>query len=65
MAKVNSSDGGSRLCLIQDDDWTPTRSRRARVRRKDEAFGPYAEAWLQYRISSHAPAISTDACWTG
>ncbi|QNF93784.1 site-specific integrase [Janibacter sp. YB324] len=35
--------------LIQDDDWTPTKSRRARVIRATESFGPYAEAWLEYR----------------
>lgn len=35
--------------LIQDDDWTPTKSRRAKVIRATESFGPYAEAWLEYR----------------
>lgn len=35
--------------LIQDDNWTPTKSRRARVIRATESFGPYAEAWLEYR----------------
>lgn len=35
--------------LIQNDDWTPTKSRRARVIRATESFGPYAEAWLEYR----------------
>lgn len=35
--------------LIQNDEWTPARSRRARVRRSAEAFGPYAESWLEFR----------------
>lgn len=35
--------------LIQYDDWSPTRSRRAKVIRATEAFGPYAEAWLEHR----------------
>jgi integrase len=35
--------------LIQEDEWSPTRSRRAQVRRRAEAFGPYAEAWLTHR----------------
>lgn len=35
--------------LIQDDRWSPARSRRAKVRRATEAFGPYAEAWLEHR----------------
>ena len=32
--------------LLQDDNWTPARSRRAKVRRSTEYFGSYAEAWL-------------------
>ncbi|WP_228266486.1 tyrosine-type recombinase/integrase [Ornithinimicrobium ciconiae] len=35
--------------LIQEDDWSPTKSRRAKVRRTAEAFGPYARAWLEHR----------------
>ena len=35
--------------LIQDDTWSPTRSRRAKVARTAEAFGPYAGAWLSQR----------------
>lgn len=35
--------------LIQDDTWSPTRSRRAKVARTAEAFGPYAAAWLSQR----------------
>lgn len=35
--------------LIQDDTWSPTRSRRAKVTRTAEAFGPYATAWLSQR----------------
>lgn len=35
--------------LIEDDQWSPAKSRRARVRRATEAFGPYAEEWLAHR----------------
>ncbi|MGO0577133.1 tyrosine-type recombinase/integrase [Ornithinimicrobium panacihumi] len=35
--------------LVQDDVWSPARSRRAQVRRKTEEFGPYAESWLEQR----------------
>lgn len=35
--------------LIQSDEWSPSRSRRAAVRRATEAFAPYAEAWLEHR----------------
>ncbi|UUZ44293.2 hypothetical protein LP422_17685 [Janibacter limosus] len=35
--------------LIQYDDWSPTKSRRAKVIRATEAFGPYAEARLEHR----------------
>ena len=35
--------------LLQDDNWTPARSRRAKVRRSTEYFGSYAEAWLAQR----------------
>lgn len=35
--------------LIQDDDWSPAKSRRNRVRRATDAFGPYAESWLEHR----------------
>jgi len=35
--------------LIQNDEWSPAKSRRAKVRRATEAFGPYAEAWLEQR----------------
>jgi len=35
--------------LLQDDSWTPARSRRAKVRRSTEYFGSYAEAWLAQR----------------
>lgn len=37
------------LRLIQDDSWSPTKSRRARVRRAVEGFGPYADSWLDSR----------------
>lgn len=35
--------------LLQDDSWTPARSRRAKVRRATEYFGDYAIAWLDQR----------------
>lgn len=35
--------------LIQNDEWTPTKSRRAKVVRAVEAFAPYAETWLEQR----------------
>ena len=35
--------------LIERDEWTPAKSRRAKVRRAVEAFGPYAETWLEQR----------------
>ncbi|MGG5260331.1 tyrosine-type recombinase/integrase [Phycicoccus avicenniae] len=35
--------------LIQRDEWSPTRFRRARRQRASQAFGPYAESWLAYR----------------
>lgn len=35
--------------LIQNDEWSPAKSRRAKVRRATEAFGPYAESWLEHR----------------
>ena len=35
--------------LIEKDEWTPAKSRRAKVRRAVEAFGPYAETWLEQR----------------
>ncbi|MDO5503479.1 MAG: site-specific integrase [Actinomycetia bacterium] len=35
--------------LLQDDDWSPAVSRRARTRRATELFAPYAEEWLQHR----------------
>ena len=33
--------------LMQNDEWSPSKSRRARVVRSTEMFGPYAEAWLE------------------
>lgn len=35
--------------LMENDVWSPTRSRRARVRRATESFAPYAETWLELR----------------
>ncbi len=35
--------------LIQNDEWSPAKSRRAKVRRATEGFGPYAESWLMHR----------------
>lgn len=35
--------------LIQNDEWSPARSRRAKVKRATEAFAPYAETWLEQR----------------
>lgn len=35
--------------LIEREEWSPSRSRRAKVRRSVELFGPYAEAWLEQR----------------
>lgn len=35
--------------LMQNDEWSPSKSRRARVVRSTEMFGPYAEAWLEQR----------------
>ena len=35
--------------LMQNDEWSPTKSRRAKVVRSTEMFGPYAEAWLEQR----------------
>lgn len=35
--------------LIQNDEWSPTKSRRAKVVRAIEAFAPYAETWLEQR----------------
>ncbi|MCA0180641.1 MAG: site-specific integrase [Actinobacteria bacterium] len=35
--------------LLQNDEWSPARSRRAKVKRSTEMFGPYAEAWLEQR----------------
>lgn len=35
--------------LIQDDRWSPTKSRRAVARRAVEEFKPYAESWLEFR----------------
>lgn len=35
--------------LIEGDQWSPAKSRRARVRRATEAFGPNAEEWLAHR----------------
>ena len=35
--------------LLQSDEWSPARSRRARVVRSIELFGPYAEEWLAER----------------
>ncbi|MBO1756683.1 tyrosine-type recombinase/integrase [Allobranchiibius sp. CTAmp26] len=35
--------------LIQNDEWSPAKSRRAQVQRAIEAFGPYAESWLLQR----------------
>ena len=34
---------------MQNDEWSPSKSRRARVVRSTEMFGPYAEAWLEQR----------------
>jgi integrase len=34
---------------MQNDEWSPTKSRRAKVVRSTEMFGPYAEAWLEQR----------------
>ena len=33
--------------LMQNDEWSPSKSRRAKVVRSTEMFGPYAEAWLE------------------
>lgn len=35
--------------LMQDDSWSPSKSRRAAARRSVEAFKPYAESWLELR----------------
>lgn len=35
--------------LMQDDSWSPSKSRRAAARRSVEEFKPYAEAWLELR----------------
>ena len=35
--------------LMQNDEWSPSKSRRATVVRSTEMFGPYAEAWLEQR----------------
>ena len=35
--------------LLQNDEWSPARSRRAKVKRSTEMFGPYAELWLEQR----------------
>ena len=35
--------------LMQNDEWSPSKSRRAKVVRSTEMFGPYAEAWLKQR----------------
>lgn len=35
--------------LIQDDSWSPTKSRRAKASRSVDTFGPYAETWLEFR----------------
>ncbi len=35
--------------LIQTDEWSPTTSRRAKVKRATELFGPYALEWLEHR----------------
>ncbi len=35
--------------LLQNDEWSPARSRRAKVVRATELFGPYAEDWLRQR----------------
>ena len=35
--------------LMQNDEWSPSKSRRAKVVRATEMFGPYAEAWLEQR----------------
>jgi integrase len=35
--------------LMQNDEWSPTKSRRAKVVRSTEMFWPYAEAWLEQR----------------
>ena len=35
--------------LIQDDQWSPTNSRRATIKRASSTFGPYAEEWLKHR----------------
>lgn len=35
--------------LMQNDEWSPSKSRRAKVVRSTEMFGPYAEAWLEQR----------------
>ncbi|MFN8097754.1 MAG: site-specific integrase [Dermatophilaceae bacterium] len=35
--------------LMQNDEWSPSKSRRAKVMRSTEMFGPYAEAWLEQR----------------
>ena len=40
---------GSERRLMQNDEWSPTKSRRAKVVRSTEMFGPYAEAWLEQR----------------
>lgn len=51
--------------LIQDDDWSPTRSRRAKVRRTAEAFGPYALAWLEHRDLKPRTRALYAVCWSG
>ena len=40
---------GAERRLMQNDEWSPSKSRRARVVRSTEMFGPYAEAWLEQR----------------
>jgi hypothetical protein len=35
--------------LMQNDEWSPSKSRRAKVVRSTEMFGPYAAAWLEQR----------------
>ena len=40
---------GAERRLMQNDEWSPSKSRRAKVVRSTEMFGPYAEAWLEQR----------------
>lgn len=35
--------------LMENDEWSPSKSRRAKVVRSTEMFEPYAEAWIKQR----------------